>query len=119
MGELTVKQRLIVMNGQCIVQSEEGGRWKDNKVGKAGAIKPGVYNIYLAAQADKEKTHDGMILYADGDSLYQQIDKKYVKHALSDFDKVPEVGVTKAIKYEQGRAVVSAASVKLVKGRSL
>lgn len=119
MGESIVKQRLLVMNGQCIVQSEEGGRWKDSKVGKASGIKPGVYNIYLAEKADKAKNHEGMILYADGDSLYQQIDKKYVKHALSDFDKVPEVGVTKAIKYEQGRAVVSVALAKLTRGRSL
>ena len=54
-----MKQRLLVMNGQKIVQHEQEGRWQNDKVEKAGPVKPGIYNLYLASQPDKTKTHDG------------------------------------------------------------
>jgi hypothetical protein len=41
-----MKQRLLVMNGQKIVQHEQEGRWLNDKVEKAGLVKPGIYNLY-------------------------------------------------------------------------
>lgn len=113
-----MKQRLLVMNGQRIVQHEQGGQWQNDKVEKAGSVKPGIYNLYLASQADKAKLHDGVILYADKDSVYQQVGKNYVKHDREDFDKVPEIGSNSSIKYDQGKAVISASSTKLSRGMS-
>lgn len=34
------KQRVLVMNGQRVLQSEEAGKWKNDNVDKAGSIKP-------------------------------------------------------------------------------
>ena len=51
-----MKQRLLVMNGQRIVQAEQEGAWANQKVDKAGALKPGMYNLYMAQQADKKQT---------------------------------------------------------------
>ena len=73
-----MKQRLLVMNGQRLVQSEQGGQWNTDKVEKAGTIKPGIYNIHLSAQADKAKTQDGVIVYADQDHIYQQVGKSLI-----------------------------------------
>ena len=36
-----MKERLLVMNGQRIVQAEKDGAWTNQKVDKAGALKPG------------------------------------------------------------------------------
>jgi hypothetical protein len=47
-----MKQRLLVMNGQKLLQSEHAGQWQVDKVEKAGVIRPGIYNIYLATPAD-------------------------------------------------------------------
>jgi cell filamentation protein len=117
--EPTMKQRLLVMNGQRLVQSEKEGQWATEKVEKAGLVKPGIYNIHLAVQADKSKTHDGPIVHQDRMHLYQQTGKSFVKHVLSDFDKVPEIGTNSSIKYEQGMAQASqAASLKLGRGIS-
>jgi cell filamentation protein len=33
------KQRVLVMNGQRVLQSEEAGKWKNDNVDKAGRIK--------------------------------------------------------------------------------
>jgi hypothetical protein len=75
-----MKQRLLVMNGQKILQHEQEGRWQNDKVEKAGPVKPGIYNLFLASQADKTKTHDGVILHADRDNVFQQVGKSVVKH---------------------------------------
>ena len=113
-----MKQRLLVMNGQRIVQSEQGGQWKTDKVEKANAVKPGIYHIHLATQADKSKSHDGVILHIDRESVYQQVGKNFIAHALGDFMKVPDVGANASVKYEAGKAVVSKAAVKLSRGIS-
>ncbi|HCX5914916.1 TPA: conjugal transfer protein TraO [Escherichia coli] len=114
-----MKHRLLVMNGQRIVQTENQGTWTNQKVDKAGALKPGIYNIYMAQKADKSQRHDGSIVHADSGSIYQQVGKNFVMHARSDFDKVPEIGSAKSITYDaSGKAQVSAESVKLSRGRT-
>lgn len=112
-----MKQRLLVMNGQRLIQSEHAGQWTVDKVDKAGAIKPGIYDIHLATLADKAVDYVGLILHADKDHLYQQVGKKFIKHELDSFTKIPDMGSSASIKYEQDRAVVSVASLKL--GRKL
>jgi hypothetical protein len=114
-----MKQRLLVMNGSRIVQSEQDGQWRSEKVDKAGALKPGIYNLYLASRADKTATCSGVILHADKDNVYQQVGRSYVIHARVDFDKVPDVGSGQSISYDtQGKASVSAETVQLSRGRS-
>ena len=113
-----MKQRLLVMNGQKIVQHEQEGRWQNDKVEKAGLVKPGIYNLYLASQADKTKTHDGVILHVDRDSVFQQVGKSIIKHDRVDFVKAPAIGSHSSITYDQGNAVVSAASHALSRGVS-
>lgn len=112
-----MKNRLLVMNGQRIIQHEQGTQWHNDKVEKAGTLKPGIYNIYLATQADKAKSYDGVILHADKSSVFQQVGKSYVKHERKDFDKIPEIGSNINIRYEQERAIASVSAVK--QGRRL
>ncbi len=115
-----MKERLLVMNGQRIVQAEQDGAWTNQKVDKAGALKPGIYNLYMAQAADKQQTHAGVIVHADATHVYQQTGKHYVRHARADFDKVPEIGSAKSISYNaQGQAAVAAEAPKLTRGRSL
>ena len=69
-----MKIRLIVMNGQRMIQREEEGKWQNHKVEKAGAIKPGIYNVYLATPAERRKTYkEGVIVHAEDDAVYQQV----------------------------------------------
>lgn len=114
-----MKQRLLVMNGQRLVQSESEGEWVTDKVEKAGAVKPGIYNIYLSSQADKNKIHDGVILHADKDYVYQQVGKGFIKHNAVDFKKQPEVGNNLSIKYNnEGQASTDQLSNSLKRGLS-
>jgi len=99
-----MKQRLLVMNGQCLVQVERDGQWATEKVEKAANIKPGIYNIYLAVDADKAKAHEGIILYVEQGRIYQQVGKSFVKYAVADFDKVPDTGTNANISYASGIA---------------
>jgi cell filamentation protein len=99
-----MKQRLLVMNGQRLVQIERGGQWATEKVEKAAGVKPGIYNIYLAVNADKVKAHEGIILHVDHDHLYQQTGKGFVRHLIADFTKVPDIGINASVNYATGVA---------------
>ena len=96
-----MKQRLLVMNSQRIVQHEEGGLWHNDKVDKARSVKPSIYNLYLAAPANENMSHKGIILHVDADSVYQQCGKNLIKHRLEYFAKVPEAGRTASVVYEE------------------
>ena len=114
-----MKKRLLVMNGQCIVQKEEGGAWANHKVSKAGELKPGIYNLYLGEAADKKHRHDGVVVHVDGENVSQQVGGRFVSHTRSDFDQLPEIGRAMSISYnEEGKATVSADGIKLGRGRS-
>ena len=108
-----MKQRLLVMNGQKLLQSERAGQWQVDKVEKAGAIKPGIYNIYLATAADPAGTHVGVVLHADTEFVYQHVGKAFVRHDHASFDQVPALGAQVRIRYQDHQAVVTAAAVKL------
>lgn len=114
-----MKQRILVMNGQRIVQSEREGSWANDHVTKAGALKPGLYNIFAATTPDKSKRYQGTIIHGDESGIYQQIGKQYVVHAVSDFDIVPPIGAAASITYAaNGRAQVDPLTALLVRGRS-
>jgi predicted ABC-type ATPase len=113
-----MKQRLLVMNGQRLLQKEKEGQWVVEKVDKAGTIKPGVYNIYLAAQADKANTYDGVVMHSDKDYVYQRVDKGYIKHDRSSFDKTPGNGSAVSIKYKGNTAIISDSYIKQGRGLS-
>jgi len=103
------KQRLLVMNGQCIAQAfGTDNKWHDEKIEKAGSRPAGIYNLYAATPADPAKPHEGLIVHADAHSIFQQVSKSIVRHEVKSFDKVPEIGASKAISYADGKAVVCA-----------
>lgn len=112
------KKRLLVMNGQRLLQGESGGEWATQKVDKAGALKPGIYDLYLSSLADKTKSYDGLILYADKDFVYQRVGRDYVKHDRENFSKVPDAGSNFHIHYDGGKLVSSPAVLKVGRGIS-
>lgn len=115
-----MKQRLVVMNGQRIVQTEQsGGTWANSKVDKAGALRPGIYNLYAAVPASKTDVNSGVILHSDDKLVYQQIGKGCVTHERAAFERVPDVGAARTITYgEEGRVKVSVDLPALSRGRS-
>jgi cell filamentation protein len=100
-----MKQRLLVMNGQLLVQIEQAGEWNTDRVEKSGNLKPGIYAIYLATVADKKKVYDGPIVHIDKHGLYQQVGKSFVLHEHEDFQKNPELGANLNVSYESGKCV--------------
>lgn len=112
-----MKQRLLVMNGQKLLQSERAGQWQVDKVEKAGAIRPGIYALTASTPADQASALIGVVLHADTQFVYQHVGKNVVRHDLAHFDQVPALGAHVSIQYKHDRAVVTAAAVKL--GRKL
>lgn len=65
-----MKKRLLVMNGQKLVQNDFAGEWKTEKVIKAEGVKPGIYNLYNAVNADQSKENIGEIIHIDKKRMY-------------------------------------------------
>ncbi len=113
-----MKRRVLVMNGQRIVQSDSGEGWRSEKVEKAFNLKAGIYNIYTASPTDKTQASSGVIVYADKDSVYQRMGKKVIMHSRNDFDRVPGIGSAKRIEYNaDGRAVAADSSIRQARSR--
>jgi hypothetical protein len=81
-----MKRRIIVMNGQKIVQAEIAGKWVVEKVSKAKGIKPGIYNLYQAIDADKTQALTGFTVHIDDNNVYQKTNRGLVKYDRSVFD---------------------------------
>ena len=110
-----MKQRLLVMNGQKLLQSERAGQWQVDKVEKAGTIRPGIYSLTSSTPADRAGTHLGVVLHADAQSVYQHVGKTIIRHDLASFDQAPAPGAHVSITYQHDQAVVTAAAQKLTR----
>ena len=107
-----MKQRLLVMNGQLLVQSEQAGEWRTDKVQKAAGLKPGIYAIHLATAADKNKAHIGPIVHVDSASVYQQVGKNFVLHDRASFQKLPDVGAHLTLNYNAEKCIAMPSMIK-------
>lgn len=105
------KERILIMNGQRLLQQEQGGEWATQKVSKAGRLKPGIYNAYLAKDADPTLQHKGIVFHADGTYVYQKTEQNIVRHPFQAFDSIPEYGKPISISYGQGKALVVATAL--------
>ncbi|MCC7136408.1 MAG: conjugal transfer protein TraO [Nitrosomonas sp.] len=105
------KLRMIVMNGQKILQTQNNNEWETTGTIKKveEGIKPGVYNIYLAtAPADKNQ-YQGQIIYIDKENavFYQQVNKDFIVHQLNSVDGKPVAGKDVAITYDGEKATLT------------
>jgi cell filamentation protein len=118
-----MKQRILVLNGQRIVQMESGERgvWHNEKVERAGSLQPGLYSLdsAVSASARQSDTLSGPIVHTDGRHVYQQIGKSLVRHDTAHFDKLPVAGRIVSIQYDAaGKATSAAAVASLARGRT-
>jgi len=106
-------QRVLVMNGHRLLETAgEDGKWKVTKTEPAPAgLKPGIYNIANAKAPTKDAVHDGVVIHADSQHVYQQTAKgQFVKHDLGAFEQTPAIGANIAVRYEGSRATVTASA---------
>ncbi len=105
------KLRMIVMNGQKILQTQNNNEWESigtiKKVDEG--IKPGVYNIYLAKTPVDKNQYEGKIIHIDKVNaiFYQQVNKDYVVHQLNAVDGKPFAGKDVAITYDGEKATLT------------
>lgn len=105
--QAVLKQRLLVMGGERILQNEnEPGKWQPYDISAAQGIKAGIYNLFSAGAADKGKAYNGPVLHIDPHSVFQHDGGRCIRHERSAFQTLPEIGESKRISYDNGRAVV-------------
>jgi len=105
------KLRMIVMNGQKILQTQNNNEWETvgtiKKVEEG--IKPGVYNIYLAKTPVDKNQYEGQIIHIDKENaiFYQQVNKDYIVHQLNAVEGKPVAGKDVLIQYEGEKATLT------------
>ncbi len=109
------------MNGQKLAQNNSTGDWKTEKVTKAKAIKPGIYNLYNAIDANKTNDNIGEVIHVDkkDNVLYQKNGLQYIKHDLNCFEQIPETGSMINIRYENNRTNITKISNKNIQSIKL
>ncbi len=99
------KRRLVVLNGHRVLQVLAGDDWNIEKVDKARGVRPGLYHLFEAAEADRSKPAAGIVVHVDDLQVYVQTDAGLVKHDLGAFDRPPPLGGRLTVSYNrQGRA---------------
>lgn len=118
----TKKQRIIVMNGRKILQTQINNEWETTGAIKKAeeGIRPGVYNIYLAKTPSDKNEYEGKILLVDKDNgvFYQQTKKDFIVHQLSAVDGKPVAGIDVVVRYDGEKAVLNLMDI-LKKKRTL
>ncbi|MBL8498509.1 MAG: conjugal transfer protein TraO [Nitrosomonas sp.] len=106
-----VKLRMIVMNGQKILQTQNNNQWETfgtiKKVDEG--IRPGIYNIYLAKTPVDKNQYEGQIIHIDKENavFYQQVNKDFIVHQLNAVDNKPIAGKNVAIQYDEEKATLT------------
>ncbi|HMW39645.1 MAG TPA: hypothetical protein PKD57_09590 [Saprospiraceae bacterium] len=109
----TQKLRMIVMNGQRIIQALVNNEWETTGTIKKveEGIKPGIYNIYLAQNPENNKQYEGKILFIDKENefFYQQTGKDFIVHQLNAMSSKPVAGKDMIIEYDGEKAYLAQA----------
>lgn len=107
----TQKLRIVVMNGQKIIQALVNNEWETTGTIKKveEGIKPGIYNIYLAKSPGDNKRYEGKIVYIDKENavFYQQTGKDFIVHRLNAVDGKPVAGKDMIIEYDGEKACLT------------
>ena len=105
------KQRIIVMNGRKILQTQINNEWETTGTIKKAeeGIRPGVYNIYLAKEPHDKNEYEGKILLVDKDNgvFYQQVKKDFIVHQLNSVDGKPVAGKDVVVRYDGKKAALT------------
>lgn len=105
------KLRMIVMNGQKILQFQNNNEWETigtiKKVDEG--IKPGVYNIYLAKTPIDKNQYEGQVIHIDKENavFYQQVKNDFIVHQLNAVNGKPVAGKDVAITYDGEKATLT------------
>jgi len=111
--------RVLVMNGQRLLESQTGAKWHTEKVQPAGSLKPGIYNIFTAKAPADDGVYNGQIIHVDANKnvAYQEVGKNsFVQHDQKNLSRPVEIGESVSMTYKQGRADVAAISMKQGRG---
>lgn len=93
-----MKTRLVVMNGQRVLQAEEAGQWVNERIQKAGiGVDAGIYDLYLSVELPVGQVGSGIIIHTDKNHIYQYDGKKIIKYDKNNFSQKLTVGDTPSI----------------------
>lgn len=96
-----MKQRILVLNGQRLIERWEDEEWKTTKVAKAEELKGGVYNIFTARDGNKNQVTQGILVHATKDEIFLKGNYGFMKFDITEDTKIPAIGSHVNLSYDQ------------------
>ena len=117
-----MEQRVIILNKSHIVETNKGTdeekKWVAETVTPApDNMKSNVYNLKTAKAAETDKESIGQIIHKDDESVFQEVNKKLIKHDTKSFESTPKIGDVVKISYDNVKAITLDANQQ-TQGRS-
>jgi hypothetical protein len=107
-----MKQRILVMNGQRLIENQVDGKWKTIKVTKAESLKGGIYNIFMAKNANKNEKNEGILVHATSSEFYIKTAFGFVKYENLEGIKLPQIGSHIIVDFVDDKLLVQNAIIK-------
>ena len=107
-----MKQRILVMNGQRLIENQIDGKWKTIKVTKAESLKGGIYNIFMAKDADKNEKSDGILVHFTNSELYIKTPFGFIKYDIPGDIKLPHIGSHISVSYVEDKLLIQNTTIK-------
>lgn len=111
-------KRLVVMNGQKIIQERAGDAWMHHSTTKAEGMKPGIFNLFSAKLAEGSKSYEGVVLHKDDGKVFQAVGRKVIAHNAKSLSSDVEIGQVLRVAYTDKQASVERIE-KLTKSRAV
>lgn len=107
-----MKQRILVMNGQRLIENQVDGIWKTIKVTKEESLKGGIYNIFMAKNADRNEKNDGILVHATNTEFYMKTAFGFIKYENHEGIKLPHIGSHISVSFVDDKLLIQKVAIK-------
>ena len=107
-----MKLRILVMNGQRLIENQVDGKWKTIKVTKAESLKGGIYNIFMAKEADKSEKSEGILVHFTSSELFIKTPYGFIKYENPGDIKLPHIGSHVSVGYQDDKLSIQNTAIK-------
>lgn len=101
-----MKQRILVLNGQRLLENFENDEWKTIKTYKFNSLPGGVYNIFAARDGEKEKNSEGLLVHASENEFYLKSAFGMLKYEINEYLKLPGIGSFIKVAFDENKQII-------------
>ena len=95
-----MKYKILVLNGQRLVERFEDNKWKTVRSYKAGSLKGGIYNIFMAKDGNINEVIEGILVHSTKEEIFLRCNFGFVRYDIPQKFKLPEIGSAVTVMFD-------------------